>query len=126
MPEITPAELIESPAGKPVALHVTLPVPPEDASDPLKAEPATALPSEAAVVVMTSGAGTIEMLSCCVAETGVAAESVTLIVKVELPGAVGVPEIVPLALKVSPAGNDPLEMLHVSGATPPLAVSVAE
>ena len=75
---------------------------------------------------MTSGAGTIEILSCCVAETGVEAESVTFTVKVELPGAVGVPEMTPPVLIVSPAGNEPLETLQVSGATPPLAVSVAE
>ncbi len=75
---------------------------------------------------MTSGGGTIEMLSCWVAETGVAAESVTLTVKVELPGAVGVPEMTPAALSANPGGSEPLEMLQFSGATPPLAVNVDE
>ena len=39
--------------------------------------------------------------------------SVTLIVKVEVPDAVGVPEIAPVeAFSVSPAGSEPLLTLH--------------
>jgi hypothetical protein len=41
-------------------------------------------------------------------------------VNVDVPVVVGVPEITPVdALKVSPAGSDPLTMLVVSGAVPP-------
>ena len=126
VPEIVPAELMERPGGSPLALQLTVPVPPEEPSVALYAEPATALPSVAVVVVIASGTGTIEILSCCVAESGVPAESVTFTVKVELPGAVGVPVMIPPVLSESPTGSDPLDMLHVSGATPPLAVSVAE
>jgi hypothetical protein len=53
-------------------------------------------------------------------------ESVTLTVKVDEPDAVGVPEIVPEADKVNPAGNDPELTLHVYGAVPPVAASVVE
>jgi hypothetical protein len=63
-----------------------------------------------------------------VAESGVADESVTFKVKVHLPAAVGVPEIVggkaspvngttPPLLRVSPGGNDPEAKLQV-GHTP--------
>lgn len=40
-------------------------------------------------------------------------ESVTFTVKLEDPVAVGVPEIVPPAESVKPAGKDPEEMLQV-------------
>jgi hypothetical protein len=48
-------------------------------------------------------------------------------VKLDVPGAVGVPEITPVVvLKLRPAGRDPLATLHFKGAVPPVAVSVAE
>ena len=43
-----------------------------------------------------------------------------------LTAAVGVPEIVPPAPRVSPAGNVPAATDQVNGAVPPVAVSVAE
>jgi hypothetical protein len=53
--------------------------------------------------------------------------SVTLIVNAEVPTVVGVPAITPvLAVSDNPAGNVPLEMLHVYGVTPPVAASVVE
>ena len=52
------------------------------------------------------------------------APSVTLTVKLLVPAAVGVPDIV-APLRLNPAGSDPLAIDHVYGAVPPLAVSVA-
>jgi hypothetical protein len=67
------------------------------------------------------------MLSCWVAETP--AESVTLIVKVEVPSEVGVPEmltaLVVLLLSVSPAGKLPEEIAQVNGDEVPLELTVA-
>jgi hypothetical protein len=81
------------------------------------------------VVVMVNGAGLMVMLSCCVTETGPGLppdESVNFAVKVEDPGAVGMPEIAPAALKERPAGNDePDARLQVNVPAPPLACSVA-
>ena len=43
----------------------------------------------------------------------------------DVPVVVGVPEITPVdALNVSPAGSDPLTMLVVSGAVPPVETIV--
>ena len=50
------------------------------------------------------------MVKALVVETGVAAESVTLTVKLEVAAAVGVPEITPVVARVSPAGREPEEM----------------
>ena len=51
-------------------------------------------------------------------------ESVTRIVKLDVPAAVGVPEITPAVLNVRPAGSEPLSRLHAKGGVPPVAVSV--
>jgi hypothetical protein len=45
-------------------------------------------------------------------------ELVALTVKLDVPVAVGVPVIVPLDERLKPAGNEPLEMLHVMGVVP--------
>ncbi len=50
--------------------------------------------------------------------------SVTLAVKLLAPAAVGVPEIVPFAASVSPAGSAPLAIVHAYGGVPPEAASV--
>jgi hypothetical protein len=72
-------------------------------------------------------AATTEMVRLAVAVSGVVSESATPMVKLEVPAAVGVPEITPvLALSVKPAGRLPVLTLHVYGATPPLAASVCE
>jgi len=53
--------------------------------------------------------------------------SVTFAVKENVPEVEGVPEITPEeAVKVKPAGSEPLLMLHEYGVVPPLACSVAE
>ena len=62
----------------------------------------------------------------CVAVTAGDSASATLTVNALLPVAVAVPEITPPAFKTSPIGREPEEMLHVYGATPPVAVNVVE
>ena len=52
--------------------------------------------------------------------------SVTFTVKLNVPEAVGVPEIAPLeAVKLNPPGNEPALMLQLYGVVPPLATNVA-
>ncbi len=53
-------------------------------------------------------------------------ESVARIVKVEVPVAVGVPEITPAEVTVRPGGSVPVASAHVEGGMPPVAASVAE
>ena len=65
------------------------------------------------------------MLSCAVSVDGVDSESATCTVKVEDPTVVGVPEIAPALLKVSPAGRLPDARVQVYGVTPPTAARVA-
>ena len=59
-----------------------------------------------------------------VALSGVAAASVTLTVKLAATGIVGVPEITPALLRLSPAGSVPEARVQVSVPLPPVAVSV--
>ena len=67
----------------------------------------------------------IVMLRLELALTCGLSESLTVTVKVEVPVALGVPEIVPLPeLMESPSGKLPLVMLHAYGCTPPLAATV--
>ena len=62
--------------------------------------------SEAVEMANVRAAASIEMLSAVVADAGGVAESVTFIVKLEVPAAVGVPVMAPvLASKASPAGR---------------------
>lgn len=67
------------------------------------------------------------MLSCCVADCGVGAESMTFTVKVFEPALVGVPEITPvLGSSVRPAGRlVPGITLQERGAVPPVDCKVA-
>ena len=44
--------------------------------------------------------------------------------KLEVPDAVGVPEINPVVLNVSPVDNEPEVIVHVYGVFPPVAASV--
>jgi hypothetical protein len=59
-----------------------------------------------------------------VAVLGVASESVTVTVKLDVPVAVGVPEIFPLVLRVSPSGKVPVVTAKEYGAVPPVAAIV--
>jgi hypothetical protein len=54
-------------------------------------------------------------------------ESVTLMVKLKVPAAVGVPARIPRLVRVSPPGNAPADTVQAYPApVPPVAVSVAE
>ena len=54
-------------------------------------------------------------------------ESVTAVVKLKVPAAVGVPETMPLLANVTPPGSTPVETLQAYPLpVPPVAVSVAE
>lgn len=53
------------------------------------------------------------MESAFVAVAAVVAESVTFTVKLTVAAVVGVPEMTPVVLRVSPAGREPPEMDHL-------------
>jgi hypothetical protein len=53
------------------------------------------------------------------------APAVTWTVKLEVPVAVGVPEITPADVRVTPVGSVPLAIDQVYGGVPPVAVRVA-
>lgn len=53
-------------------------------------------------------------------------ESSTFAAKVDEPVAVGIPEMVPAALRLKPAGNEPEFTVQEYGGTPPVAASVDE
>ncbi len=55
----------------------------------------------------------------------VAAESVTITVKVEVPAALGVPAMTPVpGVRVAQEGRLPVAIAHVYGEVPPVACSV--
>jgi hypothetical protein len=74
-------------------------------------------------VVLTISGASITRVSCCVAVA--LFESVTFTAKVELPVAVGVPEIV-FPLNVNPTGNEPEVIDHVYEFDPPVATRACE
>ena len=76
----------------------------------------------AVVTLRGTAAGLIVMVSALVAV--VPAVSVAWAVKLAVPAVVGVPEIVPVVLRVRPGGSDPLASDQVSGGVPPAAASV--
>jgi len=120
VPEIRPVPLSIKPCGNVPALIVNVSVPnPVAVTGWLYAVPAT--PAGSVVVVMFGGAGKlITILRAWVAVIGVMVlESVTLTVKFTVPlGPVGVPEIVPVLLRVRPAGNVPALMENVTVPAP--------
>jgi len=123
VPVITPAALIESPAGKPVAVKVYGAVPPLALTVvAVYATPTTPAGSE--VVVIASGVTiVIGRLAVAVEWVGVA-ESVTVMAAVLVAaGPLGVPVIKPAVLIESPAGKP--VAVKVNGATPPLARTCA-
>jgi len=71
------------------------------------------------VLILSAGAA-IVIASEALADADAA--SVALTLKLEVPAAVGVPEMVPPA-SVSPAGSDPLDTDHAYGELPPVAPS---
>jgi hypothetical protein len=73
--------------------------------------------------LITTGAGFTTMLAAVLAVPP--AESVTTAPKVELPGVVGVPEMIPLP-NDKPSGSAPEIRLQVYGGLPPIAESEFE
>ena len=69
------------------------------------------MPAGSEDVVTVRGGGLMVRVSGAVAD--VDALSVTFTVKLAVPAALGVPDIVPPAERASPAGSDPLETDHV-------------
>ena len=66
------------------------------------------------------------MLNCFSADFGGVKLSATLTVKLEVPVAVGLPEMVPELLKLRPAGRLPEETDQVYGVLPPVAARLVE
>ena len=66
------------------------------------------------------------MLSCFVAVRTGLPESATWTVNVDVPVAVGVPEITPPELRLKPLGRVPEAKLHVTAPAPPLACRETE
>ena len=81
------------------------------------------VPSGTDNVVMSTAVATA-MDSACVSVRP--AESVTVMEKLDVPAAVGVPEIAPFDATVSPAGREPLVTAKEYGPVPPVAVTVWE
>jgi len=121
VPVTWPAELMESPAGRPVAVKLYGVVPPEAVTVALYAVPTVPFGRE--VVVSTSPVGAIVMVTFPVLVCAGLLESVTVTDAVNVPAAVGVPVIWPLGLMDSPAGRPVAVKLY--GMVPPVAVTVA-
>ena len=119
VPEITPALLIASPAGKPDSVKVIGAVP---AAVTIKLYAVPTVPvagGGALVIVGATGAALITMLKFWVALGNVPLAAV--IVPLNVPAAVGVPEITPALLIASPAGKP--DSVKVIGAVP-VAVTI--
>jgi hypothetical protein len=129
VPLMTPVEARDSPAGRlpEVIVHVKGGTPPE-ACKVVAAYAWFGTPPGRVVVVTARGNGApMAIVNTCVAE--VPFESVTMMVKLELTCAVGVPEIVTervvLLPSESPAVSEPDAMDHIKGGVPPVAFAVA-
>ena len=121
VPVIAPAALIESPAGRPVAVKVYGLVPPF-AATVVAVYTAPTIPPGNDVVVIASGVTIVmDRLAVAVRWVGLV-ESVTVIAAVLVPAALGVPVITPVALIESPAGKP--VAVNVYGAVPPFAPTV--
>ena len=109
VPEITPAVVSESPAGRLPELRLHAALLTEEASCARYSVPAVPDGSEAVVMVIVVvgvvSAGDTVMVSCRVPEAEFLA---ALTVNVELPADVGVPEITPVEeFRLNPDGRDP-------------------
>lgn len=82
------------------------------------------MPAGSEAVLMFSAGGLMLRDSVAVVEAD--ALSVTLNVKLADPALVGLPEIVPPASRVRPAGSDPPASDQEYGGDPPAAASVCE
>jgi hypothetical protein len=124
VPEITPPELKESPAGRLPELSDQLygVTPPVAVSVWLYATPIWPF---GRLEVVTDRSTGITIESAWSSVSGVPWESVTRTVKFEVPAVVGVPEIVPVEPPSdSPAGSEPDTTDQLYGVTPPVAASV--
>ena len=115
VPVITPPAEIDSPAGSPVADQVNVPVPPV-AFIVVEGYATLIVPAGSDVVVILRG-GTVMERDREAVLAGVD-ESVTDTVNVNVPVAVGVPDIVPSLATEIPGGGVPTVTDHVYGAVP--------
>jgi hypothetical protein len=121
VPVMAPFTARFSPAGSEplLTVHEYPPVPPLAVSACEYAVPIVPFGSDAVVIVSVSGA--TAMLSAFDAE--LLPLSTTVTVKFAVPGAVGVPAMLPLAARLSPAGGEPAERIQTYPPVPPLAAS---
>jgi hypothetical protein len=83
------------------------------------------VPAGSEVVVIVGAAGKLIVIdNCFVAESCGLPESRTRKVGEDVPRVVGVPVIMPDALKLTPTGNEPLLISHVFAPVPPVEVNV--
>ena len=82
------------------------------------------MPAGSEDVVILSPGGLIVIDRAAVVDTDEL--SVRRTVKLLGPAVPGVPEIVPPALRVNPAGSDPADTVHEYGGDPPEAASACE
>ena len=122
VPEIPPPVFILNPGARlPVATdHVYGPVPPE-ACNVVWAYAVPMVPPVKLIVVTVKGM-TITILNGLVAVSPLA--SLTSAVKLEVPAAVGIPEITPAPVRLNPGGKLPAVSDHVYAGVPPVAASV--
>lgn len=125
VPVIAPLEAIVKPAGSapPVTANVYGAVPFVAAT--LAVYAAFIVPLGSVVVVIETGVTSAATLTVKFALAFTPPASVTVIVKLELPAAVGVPVIAPPEASVSPAGSVPLVTAKLYGVVPLIASTVA-
>ncbi len=118
VPEITPAALRVSPAGRlPELTDHVMGVVPVAVKTALYAVPA--VPEERLVVVIEGLPGTVGVAIVIVKDIdAVPTEFVACTVNVKVPACVGVPEMSPDVLSSRPLGSAPLVRAHVMGAVP--------
>jgi hypothetical protein len=124
VPLMVPEELGVSPPGRlpEVTDHVYGGVPPEAARACEYGVPT--VPAGSDDVVIPKAGAVMASESAAVVDTW--ALSVTRTVKLLVPAAPGVPDIVPLADRVNPDGGVPLATVHEYGGVPPEAASAWE
>src|SRR5579859_2207470 len=114
-----PLKVSTPPMSAGCGLVSPIPVP---LSKPLSTKAYCPFKSDSLPPVVQVGAALTVMLRLAVAVLGVGkAESLTCTVKVDVPAAVGVPEIWPDEFRLIPGGSEPAVTSQVYGATPPLA-----
>ena len=121
VPLMVPAVLRVSPGGRAPEMrdHEYGGDPPDAASAWEYATPTVPAGSDAVVIPKAGGLMVIDKPAVAVAD----ALSVTRTVKLLVPAAPGVPDMVPPAARLNPAGNVPLATVHEYGGDPPVAPS---